>query len=46
MCLFMPFFVHPQVSPEGLIYRDYIEGEGELPVDGQEVGMHVLRPDM
>ncbi|GAB4823423.1 hypothetical protein N2152v2_010469 [Parachlorella kessleri] len=26
-----------QVSPEGLIYKDFVEGQGELPVDGQEV---------
>ena len=26
-----------QVSPEGLIYKDFVEGQGELPADGQEV---------
>ena len=25
------------MSPEGLIYRDFVEGEGEPPADGQEV---------
>ena len=33
---------------DGLIYRDYNEGGGEMPSDGQEVGTFILsccRPD-
>lgn len=35
-----------QRSPEGLIYKDFVEGNGECPVDGQVGGLRALRAAM